>query len=66
MVLLCLRPPCLQCSGSVPAYYTSKVIAMVSVTLTAAGIPGVDLNELLLLFWHRYQESANKLATATS
>ena len=40
---------------------------MVSVTLTAADIPGADLNELLVLFWHRYRESAwNKLATATS
>ena len=29
---------------------------MVSVTLTAADIPGADLSELLVLFWHRYQE----------
>ena len=27
---------------------------MVSVTLTAADIPGADLSELLVLFWHRY------------
>ena len=29
---------------------------MVSVTLTAADIPGADLSELLVLFWHRYRE----------
>ena len=29
---------------------------MVSVTLTAADIPGAHLNELLVLFWHCYQE----------
>ena len=35
---------------------------MVSVTLTAADMPGADLSELLVLFWHRYRESAwNKL-----
>ena len=29
---------------------------MVSVMLTAADIPGADLSELLVLFWHRYRE----------
>ena len=29
---------------------------MVSVTLTATDIPGADLSELLVLFWHRYRE----------
>ena len=29
---------------------------MVSVTLTAVDIPGADLSELLVLFWHRYRE----------
>ena len=29
---------------------------MVSVTLTAADIPGANLSELLVLFWHRYRE----------
>ena len=29
---------------------------MVSVTLTAADIPGADLSELLVLFWHRYRD----------
>ena len=29
---------------------------MVSVTLTAADIPGAYLSELLVLFWHRYRE----------
>ena len=29
---------------------------MVSVTLTAAELPGADLSELLVLFWHRYRE----------
>ena len=31
---------------------------MVSVTLTAADIPGADLSELLVLFWHRYREKS--------
>ena len=40
---------------------------MVSVMLIAADILGANLSELLVLFWHRYWESAwNKLATATS
>ena len=40
---------------------------MVSVTLTAADIPGADLSELLVLFWHRYREKClAKLVTAIS
>ena len=40
---------------------------MVSVTLTAADIPGADLSEQLVLFWHRYREKClEQLATAIS
>ena len=49
-----------------PDYYTSKVTAIVSVTLTAADIQGTDLSEPSVLFWHRHREGAwNKLTTAT-
>ena len=45
---------------------TSKVTVVVSVMLTATDIQREDLNEPLVLFWHRHQEGAwNKLATAT-
>ena len=45
-------------------YYTSKVTAVVSVTLTATDIQGVDLSKPLVLFWYHHQEGA-VLATAT-
>ena len=46
--------------------YTSKVTAVVSVTLTATDIQGADLSKPLVLFQHRHWEGAwNKLATAT-
>jgi len=46
--------------------YTSKVTAIVSVTLTATDIQGADLSEPLVFFWHHHWEGAwNKLATAT-
>jgi len=45
---------------------TSKVTAVVSVTLTAADVQGADLSEALVLFWHRHREGAwNKLTTAS-
>ena len=46
--------------------YTSKVTAIVSVTLTATDIQGADLSKPLVFFWHRHREGAwNKLATET-
>jgi len=35
-------------------YYTSKVTAVVSMTLTAVDIQGADLSEPLVLFWHHH------------
>jgi len=47
-------------------YFTSKVTAVVSVTLTAADVQGADLSEPLVLFWHRHWEGTwNKIVTAS-
>ena len=52
--------------SSQPDYYTSKVTAIVSATLTVTDIQGADLSEPLVLFWHYHWESNwNKLPTAT-
>jgi len=53
MVLLCPQAHNNILPGSVSSqvdYYTSKVTAVVSMTLMAAGIQGADLCELLALF----------------